>query len=322
MFQQNKAKYVAPGIVMLAGLFAFGLVVIADSNTSSTSVVVSNATPTLSVNFNDGNNVTLVEGTFKYATATLTITDGNGCATINHISALARLASTSAAASYVCADDDAKCYNTGSTTVRATACMATTSAGNTCTGGVDTGVIYDCGFKLWYIAQATDSTAPVWATSIWSVSATTSDGLATTTATNTAQLVEFNVLNALAVNSTIDYGTIAANADSGATNSTTTATTTGNTPVDADISGTDMTSTPNTLAVGQQCYKAAAFTWASSCTGSVQLTTGATALELGNANPTSTTSPPNSAISWGVGIPAGQANGTYTGTNNVDARAD
>ena len=238
-------KWLVSMMVLSAGLFSFVFVVIADTNTANTAVVVSNSAPTLSVNFNNGNAITLNESTFAYATASLTATDANGCGTINHISAVAWLASTTAPASYFCANDDNNCYNVGSSTPYVTNCLASTT--NACTGGVDTSVVYDCGFKLWYIAEATDSTAPTWSTSIWAVSASTSDGLATSTATNTAQVVEVNTLNALSVTNSINYGTLGAGADSGATNSTTTATSTGNIWQDANISGADMASGVNML---------------------------------------------------------------------------
>jgi len=320
-------KWVAPFVLFGAGLFSLVLIVRAD--TANTTVVVGNSAPAISVDFNSGATITLNEGTFKYATATLTITDANGCATINYASAVAYVASSSIPAVKSCDNNDNNCYNMGSSTPSYPAnvgplgaCLAQTSGGGACTGGADTSITYDCGFKLWYIAHGTDATAPVWASSIWGVSATTSDGIATTTASNDGQTVEINALNALSVSSSISYGTLGAGADTGATNSTTTATTTGNTAIDSNVSGTDMSSGGNTLAVGQQCYLAAPFTWASTCTGSVALTTGATALELSNAYPTSTTSPPSSDTSWGIGIPTGQANGTYTGVNTIDAIAD
>lgn len=315
--KSSLAKLLAPTILLGAGLFS--LVIMVNADNATTSVTVGNAVPSDPViNFNYGNAITLTEGTYRYATASITVSDANGCATINHISATARLASTSAAASYFCADNDLSCYNTGSTTAMASACIASTTA-NGCTGVGDTSAVYDCGFKLWYIARATAATAPQWASSIWVVSATSSDGVATTTATNTGQTVEIEPLNALQITSSISYGTLAAGANTGATNSTTTATTTGNVAIDASISeADDLSSGANNIAAANQEYKATPFTIGAG----VALTTSPTTLELTSGYPTATTSDPYHDISWGISIPNGQPAGAYTGTNAIDAVAD
>lgn len=320
-------KYFPQAIILTAGLYAFVSVVIASSPVA-TSVVVGNSPPTLAVTMNGTGNtgaptITLVESSYVYATSTLTITDANGCNTINYVTATAYLASSSALAGTPCAADDLSCYPTSSTTASGipaalsqTLCLATTSpTANQCTGGTDTSVQYDCGFKLWYIARATDSGAPVWASSIWAVAATTSDGLATITASNTSQNVEVNSLAATAVDAALSYGTLSANANSGATNSTTTATTTGNVGIDAQISGTDMTG-PGTIAVGQQKYGTSPATYASL---TYTLTTSPTLRVFTGTQPTATTSNPAQAVSWGIAIPAGQAAGSYTGTNTFTA---
>ncbi|MEK7535899.1 MAG: hypothetical protein AAB590_02725 [Patescibacteria group bacterium] len=310
-------------IIALAGLFAFVTIVIAD--TATTSVTVGNATPSLSVTFNGGNAITLTESTFAYASATLTITDGNGCNTINFVTATAFLASTSALAGTPCAENDNNCYPTSSTTASGipaalsdTLCLATTT-GNQCTGGGDTSVQYDCGFKLWFIAEATAAGSPTWASSIWAVAATTSDGTATTTASNTTQNVEINSLAATAVDATLSFGTLSANTNTGATNSTTTATTTGNIAIDVALSGTNMTGA-GTIDVSRQKYSTSPFTYSSAGTHLTNTTTPT--VELASGEPTATTSLPASAISWGIAIDAGQANGAYTGTDTFTAQAD
>src|SRR3989344_4201899 len=321
MEHSNKAQAI---IVALAGLFAFVTIVIADDTTSS--VTVSNATPSIStVNFNGGSAITLTEATYTYASATITVSDTNGCSTINAVEARAFVASTSpVAVGNACAANDNNCYITASSSIAAPTlggCYATTT-GNTCTGGLDTSVQYDCGLKFWYIAEGTDSAAPVWASSIWSISATTSDGSATSTATNSTQVVEINSLSALDVTATLPYGTLSVGTNTGSTNSTSTVTTTGNIAIDTPLSGTDMTGA-RTIDVSRQIYHNAAFTYPS---GTARLTTTTTpTLELlNNNNPSSTTtnSIATSSASWGIQIDTGQANGAYTGTNTFAATAD
>src|SRR3989344_2902812 len=303
MEHSNKAQAI---IVALAGLFAFVTIVIADDTTSS--VTVSNATPSIStVNFNGGSAITLTEATYTYASATITVSDTNGCSTINAVEARAFVASTSpVAVGNACAANDNNCYITASSSIAAPTlggCYATTT-GNTCTGGLDTSVQYDCGFKFWYI------------------SATTSDGSATSTATNSTQVVEINSLSALDVTATLPYGTLAVGTNTGSTNSTSTVTTTGNIAIDTQLSGTDMTGA-GTIDVSRQIYHNAAFTYPS---GTARLTTTTTpTLELlNNNNPSSTTtnSIATSSASWGIQIDTGQANGAYTGTNTFAATAD
>ncbi len=309
----------APFIILGAGAWAFSMVVSAQDNTT-TSVVVTNAAATLSVNFHDNAPIILNESTFSYATASLTITDANGCSTINHVEARARLASTSMASSSSCTANDLSCYTTASTTLTTPTlpggCIATTS-GNSCTGGVDTSVVYDCGFKLWYIAEATDSGAPEWASSIWGVVATTSDGVSTTTASNSTQVVEINSLSALNLTSTLSYGTLSAGSDTNQTNSTTTATTTGNVAIDAQISGTSMTALASTtfIHVSQQEFKTSPFDYGAG----TDLTGAPASTAFTSAQPSATTSDPTQAVSWGINIPSGQTNATYSGTNTFTA---
>ena len=114
-------------VLMLAGLFAFATVFAADNVT--TSVTVGNATPSLTVTFNGGNAITLNESTFSYASATVTITDGNGCNTINFVTATAFLASTSALAGTPCTENDNSCYPTSSTTAIVIFCTRSTGQG-------------------------------------------------------------------------------------------------------------------------------------------------------------------------------------------------
>ncbi|HEY4493662.1 MAG TPA: hypothetical protein VJB98_03525 [Candidatus Paceibacterota bacterium] len=315
-------------IVALAGIFAFVTIVIAD--TTTTAVVVGNATPIISVSFNGGNAITLNEASYSYASATVTVTDTNGCATINYVSATAFLASTSGVTklntSTNCTADDNNCYPTASTTadiaaVSDTVCMATTT-GNQCTGGVDTSVQYDCGFKFWYIAEATDSGAPTWASSMWILAATTSDGVATSTASNTGQTVEINALAALNLTSSLSYNTVTAGGNSGSTNATTTATTTGNIAIDGQIYGNAsyMESGPNQIHISRQKYNATPFVYSSAGTRLTSSTTPT--LEFTTSEPTATTSDPAQTVSWGTEIDTGQANGTYTGSSTVAAAAD
>jgi hypothetical protein len=320
----NKGRVLlAPFIILGAGALAFSLVVSADDST--TSVVVSNSTPTVSVSFNGGSSsaIDLTEATYKWATVTVTATDANGCFSLNHISAVAFLASTTAASSTGCLANDNSCYPVGSSTVQhaGSNALCVASSTNLCTGGADTSVVYDCGIRLWYIAEATAGTGADWTSSIWTAVATVSDGIATNTASNTAQTQEINSLAALDVTPTLSYGTLSPSSNTGALNSTTTATTTGNIAIDSNVKGDSdgfMDSGPNTLAIGYQEWSTAPFSHGAG----TDLTVSDTRVEFTTGNPTSTTSPLAFPVPWGIEIPGGQANGTYTGTNTFTAIAD
>ncbi len=256
--------------------------------------------------FNSGLAINLIESTFKWASTSMLLTDTEGCETISTVTAKAYVASTSNTGT-LCSVSDVDCYSPP------VSCSATTT-GNACAGGADQTVDYDCGFKLWYIARPTN--AGDWASSIWSVSVTTTDLTALQrTATNTNQTVEVNELSAFDVNpGYIDYGTLAPGAGTAASNSTTTLTNTGNKDVDPRLSGTDMTSVSDTILVGQQEYLADPF----AVGGGMSLTTTATLLALLLPPSTSTTTPVVDYISWGIGVPAGKRPGTYSGTNTLE----
>ena len=305
--------------ILVIGLLSFGFIVYSD--TASTSVTVGNATPTItSLSFNGGNNLTLNENTFVLASTTMTVTDTNGCSDITSVTAQFYLASSSNSGT-TCTYDGEDCYTTE------VSCSATTT-GNTCTGGADTSAQYDCGFTIWYTAHPTDASAPTFSADIWSVSATTTDGTDTSSATNTAETIEVVTLNALNVTGTISYPTTAANSDTGATNQSVYATSTGNTAIDFDLSGTDMCDggvCPNGYFVSeQQKYGLTDVTYAS-LTALPATTTSAVTVQANLSKPVSTTSPSTNTATttyWGVGIPSGQASGSYTGTNTFTAVSD
>ncbi len=296
-------------ILVIAGLCAYSIVL---ADTASTSVTVGNSAPvTSAASFHGGSDVTLTENTYVNATGTVTVTDANGCSTITSVTSKFYLASPANSGSG-CSYNGNSCYTS--------VCVATTT-GNTCDGGGDTSVQYDCGFRIWYTATPTDSGAS--ASSIWSFAATSTDGTDSHVATNTAQTIEVNTLNALNVTSSIAFGSVAANADTAATNQTTTITNTGNNALDTELSGDDMcTDYPgcagSTLQAEQQEYSLNSFTYGAG----TDLTNTPVTVETVLAKPTSTTTPVTDDVLWGIGIPNGQTPGSYTGQNTFTAVTD
>ncbi len=304
------ARFVAALPSVVALFFIGSLIVLAD--TASTAVTVGNAAPTVSVSFNGGNNVTLTENTFVWATSTVTATDSNGCSEISSVTAQLSYASdASAATGATCSPDANTCYvPTGS-------CVATTT-GNTCGGGGDTSVEYDCGFKIWYPARPSDNNA-----SFWYVAATTTDGSAYAMATNTTQTIEVNTLNALDVTSSISFGSVSANSNTGSSNQTVTHTNTGNTAINNEISGDSMctdypTCAGDNINPSNQKFDTSDVTYAS-LANTLAATTSPATISLSLATSTATTSAVTDITYWGIAIPSGQTAGSYTGVNTFTA---
>jgi len=226
----NILKRPRASVILVLGIAVLFSAVLVFADTTSTTVTVGNAAPTIDLVELDRTTVTLSENAFTFSSTTITITDTNGCSDITSVTAkLYRDATNSGGTN--CTANDNNCY----TPTVASDCVATTT-GNQCTGGSDTQVEYDCGFKLWYLADPTN--AGGFASDIWVVSATTTDGTDTVSATNTAQTVEVNQLFAINLDSgTIAFGTVAAGANTGAINQALTHTNTGNTSLDNQISG-------------------------------------------------------------------------------------
>lgn len=316
----ERTTFVVAGIIMFGAVLVSASLVLAD--TSSTSVTVGNSAPTVSVTFNGGNNITLTENTFVHATATLTVTDANGCSTITGNSVQFAFASTSSGANVA----GETCTYNANTCYKPTVCVATTT-GNTCTGGADTSAQYDCGFQIWYPARPTDASSPGITAGIWYVAATTTDASAATGfATNTGQTIEVNTLNALNVSASIAFGTVSSNSDTGSSNQTVTHTNTGNTNIDNQISGDVMCTDYSTCAGGvlqpsQQKYSSANVTYAS-LAQTLAATSSPATFEMLLATSTATTSAVSTSTFWGIAIPNGQTTGAYTGQNTFTAVAD
>lgn len=310
----NTHSRFSSSVILTVAFFVSTVIVFAD--TATTTVTVGNSAPVIStISLNGGNNITLVEGTSINVSTTIAISDANGCSDISAVEAkLFRGAITSSGTT--CTPDDNDCYD------ESTACTATTT-GDTCGGGADTSVEYDCTFQLWYIADPTTA-GSAFASDIWVLAATTTDGIDTDTATNTGELIEVNELFAHDVTASIAYGSVSAGNDTGATNQTATITNTGNTPLDSEISGETMcTDFPgcagDTLAVTNQKFGLSDVTYAS-LTNTLALTTAT--IETILAKPTATTSAVTDDTYWGIAVPGGQPPGSYTGRNTFTAVAD
>jgi hypothetical protein len=272
---------------------------IAIADDATTSVTVGNAAPSVNtVEINSSTAITLNENTTKTVIATSTISDANGCAELSNVVAdFYRSGVTAAGCDTVGEADNDSCY------------PRVTCAESSCSSQDAT---YTCTFALQYHADPTDAGA--FSAQNWEMTVSAFDGTATSTGTDTE---EVNTLNALNVSATIAYGTLAASATS--TTQTATATNTGNAAIDAQISGTQMTSGLNSIATSSQKYGTANVFYESLANS---LSATPTTLELDLAKPTTASPTITDDTFWGLLVPGGTPAGTYNGTNTFTATTD
>ncbi|MBI2035114.1 MAG: hypothetical protein HYT12_00320 [Candidatus Liptonbacteria bacterium] len=260
-----------------------------------------NQAPVVSlVTLNGGSEIIVIENSSTSINLTATITDDNGFADI--ASATGTIYRSGVGAG--CSADDNNCYPVSG-------CTLSGCSGNSCTA--------TCSANIWYHADPTD--AGPFSGQSWRGSITGTDAASATHVSSTASGVQLNTLSALQVTAVINYGSLDPGANTEATTQTAVVTNTGNSAIDIDLSGDDMTFGGNTISVGNQKYATSTFTY-SSCTVCTALTTTDTAYELDLAKPTATSTSITDDIFWGLSVSNGSVSGLYTGTSTFTARAD
>ena len=296
--------------IIIAVSLVSASIVLAD--TSTTSVTVGDAAPAVSsVEINGSSSITLTESTTTAVTITATVSDANGCAMDSVVADFYRSGVGASSCDVAGESDVNSCYPQVTCSV--------VGSGNTCDGGSDTSADYECSFALQYLADPTDSGD--YSAQSWEVTITADDGSNTATSTDTE---EVNTLLALDVTSSISFGTISANADTGASNQTATVTNTGNVKQDTEVSGDDMctdypTCSGDSIAASQQKYGLTDVTY-DSLSSSLATSTANLATVL--PKPTATSTAVTDETYWGIAIPAAQQPGSYTGQNTFTAVTD
>ncbi len=118
----------------------------------------------------------------------------------------------------------------------------------------------------------------------------------------------------------LNFGNINAGSDSSGINKSVLVLNTGNSAIDSQLSGTNLTAGANSIDVSNLKYATSSFTY-SSCTVCSALSTSPTTLELDLLKPTSTTSIIDD-IFWGLSVPNGSKGGIYSGTNTFTVITD
>ena len=272
----------------------------------STGATVANDIPTVSaVSLNDGTAITVASNNTQIVNVTGKIDDNNGCGDISAVAARIYFG----AAGDQCAANDNTCYVITGADCSST-CQGTTEAHVTCPAG------------LWYHVEPTDdSGAQEWLGTIFAT-----DSVSATHKASNPSTVEVNGAFAMTViNASLAYGSLAVGNNTGTNTQPALVMNIANTAIDANVSGTAMTSATagatGTIAVGKQKWHVGGFNYA---TGGTVLTASNTLAELSCPKPTSNT-PSNSSdtIGWGLGIDLGTGAGTdYSGKNTFSVTND
>jgi hypothetical protein len=253
-----------------------------------------------SLSLNSDADIALTEGATTTIYASSTVTDYNGYQDITNATSSVFRSGVGA----MCTPDDNSCYQ-----VASTSCAYSNCAGTSCT--------LKCRADLQYIADPTD-TGSTYAAQNWFARLFLQDSTGLT-ALATSSSVDVLTLRALRVNTpAIDFGSLAAGADTGSVNAATTLLNTGNTPIGIQVAGTDLAGTASTIPVGAQKYATTTFAYGS-CSVCQFLTGSATNVNVSLAKPTATTSAVTSDIYWGIAVPNGTDVSTHQGTNTFIA---
>ena len=250
------------------------------------------------ISLNGGLPISLVPGTTTAVTVLGTVTDFNGTSDITNATATIYRSGAGAA----CTANNNNCYIASTENGM---CAFTNCAGNSCD--------LSCTVDVFFHADPTD--ADTYEGEEWLAFAEVED-FSNGYDFASAPGVELNTLRALSVDSLINYGSLAADSDTGSFNPTTTVTNLGNVPINIDIEGNDLTDGASSqITADNQKVATSTFTY-SACVSCQQLSTS-TPVTLGiNLSKPSTVSPPvETEVYWGIAVPFTASNAAHTGTN-------
>ena len=278
-------------------------------NGSTTTYTITNVAPVISgVTLNGGSNISLNiknAPNIDVLTGSVSITDNNGCSDVVSATSTIYLGTVSGGAN--CAANDNNCYKTA-----AAYCFI-----SGCTGDPDNDATMTaiCSTSLAFHSVPTDAQAGASATS-WFSRITAWDeaifGSGSYTTLNGVEVISTAALDVTELN--INYGIIQAGMDSGTKNGTTTVINFGNTPINTDVTGTDMLRGgigPQLIGIERQQHSLNNFAFgAGTVTSSSTPDTVATVIP----RPTSAVDV-SDQIYWGIGLPLGIPSAQYEGEN-------
>src|SRR3989344_9051564 len=293
------------GLAFMVAIFLMGTFMILQTALAedvSTTLIVANAPPTVTnVKILNDNPIVLTANATTAITVSFPVTDSNICTDVFELGTVSTTLLRGGVAVYTndnvdCTASNVDCYRVSTSTHD---CAAGVSADATAT------------LEVYYFADATDGSSS-YSAQAWQAFVIVQDqAVASGSASSSDQ--ELNSLTSLtSQSSTIDYGSVAANADAGATNQQQPFANTGNTTSGLTVYGTALLSGSNEIATGQQKYATSSFTYG---TDDIALTeTAVSVSDTTSTNPTSTEYVLTN-LYWGIAILNGQATGTYAGTS-------
>ncbi len=269
--------------------------------TASTTVIVGNASPLVTaVTLNNGGTITLTPNATTAISVAATITDYNGCTDITGgTSTILVYRSGVTSSTCMTTADNRNCY-----------ILTTFTASSSCSAGTQN---VTTTFGIYYFADATNGASSTYPSQNWMATLVFKDP---TNATGSADSsgVELNVLTAINVTtSSINYGTVPANTNTGSTNQTATSTNAGNSTTTLKLSAiSTLTNGSNSISTSSQHYATSTFTYGGAEQLLQETATDVTGSTM--AIPTSTTNVTKTTF-WGLAVPPATATGTYTGVN-------
>lgn len=276
---------------------------------------VNNVTPTVSaVTINGGSAISLESGTTKAVPLTVTVSDNNSCFGTEISSVIGyvyRSGVTYTGCDTVGEANNNYCYPEITCTV----------VGGTCTDNTDASANYTCSASIYYYADPT-GTDTQYPSDTWMDTIKATDDDSATDALQVSVGVQMNMLEAMSITSSINYGLLSVESGNDPLDRTTTSTPTGNVGLDHEIYGTDMCTDYPTCAASKilVTYQKYALTASTPYSSATQLTTSPTPVLIDISKPTNGT-PTAKNMWWGMYAPLNTSPGSYSGTINVTAVA-
>ena len=291
---------IAIGVFLVGAALIFNQILAA---TVTSSVLVGNSAPTASAVLVNGgvSPITLNANATTSVTVSATVTDNNGCSDVftSGTSTVYLYRSGFTSSSCIASQNPVNCYKQSFQT-------------NSCTGTSTTAVATTT-FAVQYFAQATDASSS-FPGQFWIATVIVQDSSIATSSADSPSTVVLNTLTAINLaTTTINYGTISANTNTGSTNQQVLVANVGNSSSTIQLhANPTLTSGSNIIATSSQVYASSSFTYGA---GGVPLTGTAAAVSgFAITAPTSTATSSRTSF-WGLAVPGGTATGTYTGTN-------
>ncbi len=256
--------------------------------------------PTITnVILNDGLPISLLPGATTTIIATGTVTDLNGFADLVYATSTMYRGGVGAA----CTENNNNCYISST----ADSCSFIDCVGNSCT--------IECASDFYFHADPTD-TGSIYDGQEWFAFIEVEDA-SSGFDSGTSNGRELNTLRAIDAGGMIDYGDLTVNADTGATNASTSIMNEGNVEINIEVSGSDLSDgLSSVIPSDEQKFSTSTFTYSTCGALCVELSSTTPAeLDVELSKPTTNSPPVEDYVFWGIFIPFGVNSVAHQGVN-------